>query len=95
MNKPDAQRPSSPAPRPASSGRDRLRNAGLVLGSILVGLFLVIATFMFQERVATASAVGAVTGTQAVSSTNGIHAPVVPESARPPTTPRTRLPPPR
>ncbi|HSL21963.1 MAG TPA: mechanosensitive ion channel family protein [Vicinamibacterales bacterium] len=41
---------------------DRLpdRFPGIMQDTILVGLFLVIATFMFQERVATASAVGAV-----------------------------------
>ena len=46
MNKPDAQRPSSPPDRPASqnraaAGRDWLRNAGLVAGSVLVGLVLI------------------------------------------------------
>ncbi len=40
MNKPDAQRPSSSTPRPAASGREWLRNTGLVVGSIVVTLFL-------------------------------------------------------
>jgi len=51
MNKPDAQRPSSPSRRPASEnragkvrarpGHDWLRNAGLVAASLVVGLFMV------------------------------------------------------
>ena len=46
MNKPDAQRPSSPPRRPASenragSAREFLRNAALVVASLVVGLFLV------------------------------------------------------
>lgn len=41
MNKPDAQRPSSPAARPAAPRRDWLRNAGLVVASLLVSLVLI------------------------------------------------------